>query len=341
MSVVCNCGHQMHRHGSRQILVTDHNEGNYRDHFAQIQRFRCPSCLSTTGDETPKLEHGFKLTIAAADQLIQAALSHDIQTCSDLSGVDKSTISRLLSSRADGVIRKHTDIKACRLQLLRPSVLAIIDQGSSHTLGFLPGITSKAVENCLERMGVETVIPCPQTAPHSLSWTKKMSVSLSGTDFSSMLRNLLKDAARRVIEMTKLPENISASSALRMLTSDLSNLSMNDNIVLSQVARAGTPARGFIRMRDRLLAIHKAPNLTTARNQLSKWKEDCRDLWNVVFSGVVRFLDTYKALILTNPYALQPAAMYSGPSVMRPANVMTLQIHRDTETYRNKLNFHP
>lgn len=337
MSMACDCGHQMHRHGSRNILVTDHQEGAYCDHFARIQRFRCPNCFSTDGIETPEIEQGFKLTREAADKLVTAALSNDIQACSDISGVDKSTISRLLSAKADAAMLQHTDIKTCRLQLIRPSVLAILDQRHSSTLGFLPGITSKVVENCLERMGVETVIPCPDTAPHSFPWMKKMSVTLSGTDFAAMLRGLIKNAAKKVIEMTKLPENVSLSSALQLLTADLATLSVRDNIALSQLAPAGTPARGFMRMRDRLLAVHKASDLTTARGQLERWKDDCRDLWGVVFSGVVRFLNTYKDIILTNQYALQPAATYSGPPVMRPANVMTLQLHHAGSAYRNQL----
>ncbi|TLX16186.1 hypothetical protein [Rhizobium sp. MHM7A] len=337
MSLVCGCGHQMHRHGSRNVLVTDHQDGTYCEHFARIQRFRCPNCLSTDGIETPEIEQGFKLTKAAADKLVTAALSNDVQACSDASGVDKSTISRLLTSKADAVMLQHRDIKTCRLQLIRPSVLALLDQRHSSTLGFLPGIASNVVENCLERMGVETVIPCPETAPYSFPWIKKMSVTLSGADFAVMLKGLIKNAARKVIEMTKLPESLSPSSALQLLTSDLTTLSVNDNVALSQLAPAGTPARGFMRMRDRLLAVHKASDLTAARAQLEKWKEDCRDLWGIVFSGVVRFLDTYKDMILTNPYALQAAATYSGPPVMRPANVMTLQLHHAGSAYRNQL----
>lgn len=341
MSMVCDCGHQMHRHGSRNVLVTDHLEGAYCDHFARIQRFKCPNCSSTDGIETPEIEQGFKLTRAAADELVIAALSHDIQACSDASGVDKSTISRLLSSKADAAMRQLKDIKACRLQLIRPSVLAILDQRHCSTLGFLPGITSRAVESCLERMGVETVIPCPVTAPHSFPWMKKMSVTLSGMDFAVMLKGLIRSAAKKVIEMTKLPESVSSTSALQLLTADLTSLSVRDNIALSQLAPAGTPARGFMRMRDRLLAVHKASDLTTARGQLERWKSDCRDLWEVVFAGVIRFLDTYKHIILTNQYALQPAATYSGPPVMRPANVMTLQLHHAGSTYRNQLTLRP
>jgi hypothetical protein len=337
MAMICDCGHQMHRHGSRSILVTDHQEGTYCDHFARIQRFRCPNCLSTNGIETPEIEQGFKITRAAADELVTAALSNDIQACSDASGVDKSTISRLLSSKADAAMLQHKDIKTCRLQLIRPSVLAVLDQTQSSTLGFLPGIAPKVVENWLDRMGVETVIPCPQTAPYSIPWMKKMSVTLSGSDFSIMLTGLIKNAARKVIDMIKLPESLSPSNALQLLTADLTTLSVSDNIALSRLAPAGTPARGFMRMRDRLLTVHKASDLTTARIQLESWKEDCRDLWRSVFSGVIRFLDTYKEIILRNSYALQPAATYSGPPIARPANVMTLQLHHAGASYRNQL----
>jgi hypothetical protein len=90
-------------------------------------------------------------------------------------------------------------------------------------------------------------------------------------------------------------------------------------------------------MRDRLAAIHKAGDLTSARGQLAKWKDDCKELWGVVFSGVVRFLDAYQDIILANAFALQPAATYRGPSVLRPANVMTIQLHRARPAFENQL----
>ena len=327
----------MHRHGSRSVSVTDHNGGRFCDYQAQVQRFRCPRCLSTNGIETPELERGFKLTRAAADELVSAALSDDLQACSDTSGVDKSTISRLLSARADALFDQVKEIRTCRLQLMRPSVLAVLDQQHSTPLGFLAGISNKVVEDCLERIGAETVIPCPQTAPHSLSWTNKLTVTLSRSDFSALLKGLVRDAAKKVIDLIKLPESLTSGNALHLLTSDPAALSLQDNIVLAQLAPAGTPARGFMRMRDRLHEVHKAADLTSARGKLAKWREDCKDLWGVVFSGVVRFLDSYKNIILTNPYALQPAVSYRGPSILRPANVMTIQLHHKNSSLGNQL----
>ncbi len=337
MTLICECGHQMHRHGSRNILVTDHAEGNFRDHQARVQRYRCPHCLSTSSMETPELEEGFKLTRSAADEIITVALSNDIQGCSEVSGVDKSTISRLLTSRADAFLSRISDIKTCRLQLMRPSVLALVDQQRSTPLGFLPGVSSKVVGDFLERMGVETVIPCPKTAPHSLSWTKKMAVTLSRTDFAVIIKDLLKDAAKKIVDMIKLPEGMSSGSAVHLLTSDMAALSLQDNVILAQLAPAGTPARGFLRMRDRLVSVHRATDLTSARAQLARWKEDCKDLWGVVFSGVVRFLVSYKDIILANQYALQPAASYRGPAILRPANVMTIQLHSKCPSLDNQL----
>lgn len=337
MTPICECGHQMHRHGSRSILVTDHAGGIFRDHQARVQRYRCPDCLTTSGIETPELEEGFKLTRVAADEIITIALSNDIQGCSEVSGVDKSTISRLLTSRADAVLNQIKDIKTCRLQLIRPSVLALVDQQRSTPLGFLPGISSKVVGNFLERIGVETVIPCPETAPYSLSWTKRMAVTLSRTDFALILKGLLKDAAKKVVDMIKLPENISAGSAVQLLTADMAALSLQDNVTLARLAPTGTAARGFLRMRERLISVHMATDLTSARRQLAKWKEDCKDLWRVIFSDVVRFLDSYKDIILSNQYALQPAAAYRGPAILRPANVMTIQLHRKLPRLENQL----
>jgi len=339
-SITCECGHQMHRHGSRSVMVRDHHGDQYIDLLANIQRFRCPSCASTNGVETPEIEQGFKITKAAAEKIIDTALHRDIQACSEISGVDKSTISRLLSSKADELLLKQPTFKTCRLKVLRPSLLALLNQSTHEAIGFLPGGKIHSVANILERLGVETVIPCPEIAPHAFSWRSVMSVTLTANDFATMVSTLLRRAALKMIGTLKLPDSVTASTAANLLSSDLSRLSVSENIALSKLAPAGTPARGFMRMRDRLLAVHNAPDLTTARTLLSKWKEDCRDTWRTVFSGVLRFLETYKDMILTNPYSLQPAASYSVPAALRPANIMTIQLHRSRPTSENTLTLH-
>jgi hypothetical protein len=316
-------------------MVRDHHGDQYIDLMANIQRFRCPSCASTSGIETPEIEQGFKITKAAAGKIIDAALHSDIQTCSEMSGVDKSTISRLLSSKAETLLLSQPTFKTCRLKVLRPSLLALLNQSTQEAVGFLPGGKMHYVPNILERLGVETVIPCPEIAPHTLSWRSSMAITLTANDFATMVSTLLKRAAQKMLGALKLPDSVTASSAVNLLSSDLSKLSVSENIALSKLAPAGTPARGFIRMRDRILAVHNAPDLTTARSLLAKWQEDCRDTWRTIFSGVLNFIETYKDLILTNPYSLQPAASYPLHAAFRPANIMTIQLHRSRLTSEN------
>jgi hypothetical protein len=329
----------MHRHGSRSILVTDYQDEKFIDMQASVQRFRCPRCAATVGMETPEIEQGFKITKTASDMIVDTTLQNDIQTCSETSGVDKSTISRLLTSKADSILLSQPNLKTCRLQMLRPSLLAVLNQNTSEVVGYLPGISRYPVLSLLEKLNVETVIPCPETAPHTLPWQKIMTITLTGSDFAKIVRTLFKRSANKVVGLLKLPDSVTPAAATNLLGADLSTLSVADNITLAQIAPAGTPARGFMRLKDRLLAVHNAPDLTTARKLLTQWKDDCRDIWRTVFSNVLSFLDAYKDLILSNPYALQPAATYTGPSTLRPANIMTIHLHRGSSRYEGRFAF--
>lgn len=302
MTPSCVCGTTMHRHGSRKSPVLHHAERAFEQIEAEVQRFLCPKCGTSSKLERPETEPGFKMTQVAAVEIERLALQHGITATAGLSGLDKSSISRLIASRADRAVFAARPPKAAALQAAANGSVVVTDL---ETLEARAVFTGPVDERLVDWLGCAPTAAFPDAAiaPHCLSWAGRIQACLTKDVFLGMLAKPLLAAARRLASRlgTKPSEE---DQVARLLTSDQGSLTFEETTRLAKIASPGTPGRHFLKLKDRLGRICEAENSQEATGRLNRWIAQCEESWTDIFSPVLQFLSAYRPLMFNHAMSL-------------------------------------
>lgn len=321
MSEACLCGSIMHRHGSRTISIIDHDLKGFKPSQSVVQRFRCATCHQTRGIENPELEPGFKLSREACERVLEKCMDLDLNKCAELSGIDKSVISRLLAHRSNVFLAETAAPSNAQLSLLRPNLLLVSDAMTRSPAAFFNGIEDDRLRGWIGQ-GEGLVFACDQTAAHLLNWNGSKATGMPAQTFSALCAPLIERAAERLCQDLTMPNTSAGVRAPYLLSTPSSKLSFADHGLLGQIAYPGSPARHFIRLRDQLSAIHQSSSITEAKDKLNRWLADCCDYWSKIFGSLKTFVTTYRGMLLTSHLSLNNTSPRSIPITLRPANVL-------------------
>lgn len=315
----------MHRHGVRQLAILDFASGRFAPSTATVQRFLCRGCGATRGIETPEVERGSKISRSAAEELARLVLRHGITASAERAGIDKSSLSRLIASRAGNHVDGTRRPEAATLSMVRPGCLAVGDVRSGRTMAFFDGPNDQRLLPWLSTPKPAILLPDEQVAPLALSWLSRFQIVLSQKTFGKLLSPLISKAARRMASYLS-PKACSEEECARLFAADPSELSDIDSATLAKLAAPGTPGRHFIKLRDRVQRLHFSCDLDEGRARLETWLSDCKDTWASIFAPVVAFVQAYRPLILSHELALTAPVPAPKLKVHGPTNVLNLRL---------------
>lgn len=298
--MLCACGRKMIGNGVRMQRITEFEGGRFQPSVAEVRRLRCPGCGATDSTESPETEPGFRLSCAAADRVVQSALSRGMKLAGEEAGIDSASVSRLVSARSDRILSAAERPRIARLDVLQSGVVAVADGWSGEVSACFTGCDDARIVPWLSNPFPSVIVPGGELAGRALGWTG-FKVSLAADTVMSMLAPLMERAKTRMVEAIQKRSEDGTIADLR--------------------------ARHFLRSSERLYAAMETSDMGAGRAALSTWIDECKGFWADVFQPVLRFLDTYGGCFFNHPICLEPrvplALEFTGP-----ANLMTLALDR-------------
>lgn len=324
MTPSCVCGMTMHRHGSRKSPVLHHSDNCFEQIEADVQRFLCPKCGTSCKVERPKAEPGFKMTQAAASEVERLALEFGITATAGLSGLDKSSVSRLITARSERTLIGNRPPRVAALQSVSNGSVIVTDLETSQARAVFAGTVDERMVDWLSETTV-TVFPDAHVAPHCLSWVERFQACLTKDVFLTMLGKPLLAAARRMAARL-VPKPLDEDKVARLLTSEQGGLTFAETVSLSKIASPGTPGRHFLKLKDRLVRLCDAENSDEAISRLERWITQCQDSWADIFAPVLQFLSAYRPLIFSHVLALKAEMPVLSRKFDGPASLLNLTL---------------
>ncbi|MCV9964103.1 hypothetical protein OIU34_19665 [Pararhizobium sp. BT-229] len=315
----------MHRHGNRRSPVLDYDDGVFSPAEAAVSRFLCPRCGKTSRREEPELQAGFRMSVRAADALVGVALDEGIGGAASAASIDRSSVSRLVSARAEEYLASKDRPELARLSAESANIV-VSDAMSGHAVACFDRLDNPILPNWLSRPTPPVIFPDAEIAPRVMGWKDMAVVSLTKHVFLSMIDGPIRRAARKMAALVK--DGMGIDRVSELLASKASSLSPREAADLARMAAPGTPARNFLRLRDRFLGLYDAPGLAEARKRLTDTVNDCTDVWKDIFSPVLEFLVVYRPLILSHPVSLIVRSPSPAMAMKGPASLLTIAISR-------------
>lgn len=325
--MICNCGQNMHRHGSRRSPMVDYEDNAFVASEASVTRFLCPHCGSTSSLETPEGEKGFRLSVRAADAILETALSGGIAEAAALASIDRSSVSRLLASRADAYLASNVRPNVSCVGAVGGGV-HVWDAETGSVAACFDKVDDHRLVNWLSSPSPALVLPDPEVAPRVLGWSNNLRVALTKPTYLSLLVTPLRRAARKMAAVIVGGATKGVERIAELLVAPQTGLRIDQAMELSRIASNGMPARHFLRLRDRICGICDVVDLENGRQRLAAVIEDCQGAWADIFAPVLDFLSAYREVILTYSVALLTPAPVQRLQMAGPANLLTLAAAR-------------
>lgn len=290
----CPCGRKMAGNGVRMQRITEFEDGLFQPAFAEVRRFRCAGCGSTDSMVSPETEPGFRMSGAAAEQIVRVAINHGMKHAGEIAGVDHASVSRLLAARSDRFLEATTRPKIARIGDIG-GVLAVSDAWTGDVTACFTGQDDNRIIPWLSRPYPGVLLPSADILSKAVAWTG-FKVAVAVDTAMSMLRPLIEKARQRLAALE------------------------GDGAVSSNMH-----SRHFSRTSDRLQAALEASSIGAGRGAVSKWIAECTGVWADVFAPVLRFLGSYQDNLFSHPACLEPTRSI-GLELRGPANLMTLAL---------------
>jgi hypothetical protein len=323
--MICVCNNTMHRHGNRRSPILDYEDGAFLGVESVVTRFLCPLCGKTDRHEVPELQSGFRMSVRAADAIVEAALEKGIGGAAMVAEIDRSSVSRLISSRADEYLAFNERPEFARLSVGSTNTV-VSDIMSGDAVACFDGLDCSKLSKWLSRPTRPVIFPDAEIAPQVLGWKDLAVVSLTKQVFLSLIDGPIRRASRKMAALVKDAVGIDVASNL--LAAKTSALAPRQSADLARIAAPGTPARNFLRLRDRFISIYDAPGLAEARKRLIDAIDDCTDVWKEIFSPVLEFLAIYRPLILSHPVSLLVRSPCPALSMQGPSSLLTVALSK-------------
>lgn len=323
--MICACGNNMHRHGNRRSPVLDYEDGVFAGVDAAVARFLCPRCGKTSRREEPELQAGFRMSVRAAEAIIDIALDEGIGGAANAASIDRSSVSRLVSARADEYLASNDRPELARLSSENATIVVSDAMGGSP-VAYFDRLDSPALPDWLSRPTLPVILPDAEIAPRVLAWRDRTVVALTKQVFLSLIDGPMRRAARKMA--TLLRDGVGIDRAADLLAARTVSLVPRDAADLARIAAPGTPARNFLRLRDRFVGIYDTSGLAEARKRLTDVVNDCTDAWKDIFGPVLEFLSAYRPMILSHPASLIIRRPVPAMVMQGPASLLTLAIRR-------------
>lgn len=335
----CACGNPMHRHGNRRSPILDYADGAFAAVEAAVSRFLCPRCGKTDRREVPELQSGFRMSMRAADAIVEVALEEGIGGAANIAEIDRSSVSRLISARADGYLASSDRPELARLSVSNGNIV-VCDALSGDAVACFDKLECSSLSKWLSRPILPVVVPDAEIAPRVLGWKDITTVSLTKHAYLSLLDGPIRRAARKMAMIAK--DVLGIDRVCDLLATKTSTLGPRDAADLARLAAPGTPARNFLRLRDRFLGLYDAPGLAEARRRFDTLVTDCTDVWREIFTPVLDFLAVYRPMILSHPVALLVRSPLPVMAMQGPANLLTVGLARQLRAeYRHEMTNAP
>lgn len=273
------------------------------------------------------------MTISAANEIERLVINGGITSAASIARLDKSSISRLISARADRIIKSTEPPRATALANLGAGALAAADLTRGQVRAVFIGPDDSRLLQWLSPRKT-TIFPDAAIAAHCLTWQERVRAALTADVFEAMLVKPLRQAAQKMaIFLSKGPSDL--REVTRLLTANPVGMNFEDTTSLSKLAAAGTPARHFLKMRDRLTCIHDASTLEDGMRKLTSWLGECHGTWADIFQPVVQFLKAYMPLLLKHPLSLTSKIPVLSRRFDGPANVYNLILARERQNQQS------
>jgi hypothetical protein len=262
----------------------------------------------------------------ASQAILQLAIDDGINVAATVASIDRSSVSRLVSAKTDEYLAANERPDLASLSWESANIV-VSDALGGGPVAYFDRLINPALPNWLSKPTLPVVLPDAKIAPHILAWTDRTAVTLTKHAFLSLIALPLRRAARKMSALIKTTFDIERVSDL--LSAKVSSLSTVDALEISRIAAPGTPARNFLRIRDRFLGIYDAVGISEARARLADTIDACADAWKDIFSPVIDFLTAYKPMILSHPACLIACSPAPRIGAQGPANLLTLGIRRN------------
>lgn len=326
---LCACGALTHKHGYRQISVSDFDNLTQKivEVDVDVTRYLCRSCGQSLSFESTEIEPGFRMSKACADILVETAVALGVGETAKRFLMDKSVVSRLLSSRS-GRKLQSLDFKGLTgLRSIRPNLVEAYDYLTGAPKAYFSGVHDENLKKIIGGDSRVHVAPDVELLPFVAKWLGKDKIVMSAVVFSGFMEKLMGKAARKMAKHLcrfELPEN----KLEQLLCKSARELDREEQADFARLNAPGSPARKFFDMKSRITNLYRTHDLRIAKKRLDSWLADCVGAWADIFSPVVDFLNTWKPAILQHPYSLNVPSLSNVRMANMPASVLTLRLQR-------------
>jgi hypothetical protein len=315
----------MHRHGNRRSPVLDYDDGVFSAVEAAVSRFLCPRCGKTSRREEPEIQSGFRMSVRAAEAIIDVAIDEGIGSAADAALIDRSSVSRLVSARAEEYLASTDRPELARLSAENANIV-VYDAMSGDAVACFDRLDNPTLPNWLSRPTLPVILPDTEIAPRVLGWKDQTVVSLTKHVFLSLIDGPMRRAARKMAALVR--NTVGIDRVADLLSAKTATLAPRDAADLARIAAPGTPARNFLRLRDRFVGIYDPSGLAEARKRLTDVVNDCTDAWRDIFAPVLEFLTIYRPLILSHPASLIVRSPAPAMAMQGPASLLTIAMSK-------------
>jgi hypothetical protein len=299
----CECGRAMVGNGTRIQKITDWSGGGFVSSAAEVRRFRCRDCGGTSSLVSPEMEPGFRLSRAAADKVVDAALDRGSVVGSAGGPVDDATVSRLLSARVTSMLRRIERPRISRLELVPGAGVVVSDALTHETVTTFSSFDDGRIMPWLSTPHPAVLVPDAGLAPKLLKHTVDFVIAMPIRVVAEALRPLVARARARLESFAGRGGDATPSAAGN--------------------------ARHFERMCSTLYGALDSPDVVSGRKVMERWASSCEGAWADVFAPVLRFLEAFSSTLFSHPMCLAPQPPTNRLSLSGPANVLALRIDRE------------
>lgn len=322
----CTCGSTMHRHGFRKITVRDvDRQCHIVTVEVDVEKFICPTCKSVVSLNGLTLEDGFRVTRRAADYIVETAMEKGIIAAADITGLDKATVSRLVSGRAESVIAQTNFNGLIGLRQIRPSLVEAYGYLDGKVFAYFSGPKDDLLRNAFLQSRQFCVVPDVMLLPHVAQWLKPHQLMISKMVFHSFYKTLMPRIAKRM--MKRMPtKTMERDLVERILAKDFVDLNEKERLIYTELNAPGFMGRKYFKLKAQLSALFETHDVKIAALRLQNWLTSCEGIWRDVFQPIIEFIERWSASILKHPLALQSPAPFRFEAPFLPASVLNLQL---------------
>jgi hypothetical protein len=267
------------------------------------------------------------MSVEAAGHIVGLCASVGPEQAAEASGIDRATASRLVADERDRLLAATSRPDHCRILPSIGASVLVADALTDRPVAYFDGVDDPRLGEWMARPTLPLVMPSAGLLGLAAGqpWAKRLAVSAEA--FADLLARAVPRAARRFAAL-ELPGR-AARAAQRLLSAPRNTLTPADVDDLRRLAPPGSRARTFLVLRDRIGAVHEAPNVAQARKLLAAWAADCAGYWARVFAPVKAVLDGFEPSILAHQATLRRAGPMPPLPSLRSVAARTLALsHR-------------